>query len=233
MAIDSGTPATSPLDVEQHTGAPAAMRAALTRARLVAERDAVAVAVPADPHMALGKATGELARLRQSRFDLECGRGTWAPTPAGLAARELLQAQAKGREAAEFAARAEVGWRMRRSWRADANAWAAREREAKARFAEVAGPELDRLDTAIAAAESRTFTLHGAVGAWDDWQRQHPEATRRLSRLEAEIARLDRQLAPEVDLEPAVGWDLRLLDLGLRPPAPEPPGHDHGLGLGL
>ncbi|MGH8975563.1 MAG: hypothetical protein ACRD0C_20445, partial [Acidimicrobiia bacterium] len=69
------------------------------------------------------------------------------------------------------------------------------------------------------------------VGSWEHWQRQHPEAGRRLCRLEADIARLDRQLAPEIELEPAVGWDLRLLDLGLRPPAPEPPGH--GLGLGL
>lgn len=150
-----------------------------------------------------------------------------------MAARDLLRAQAKGREAAEFATMADMGWRMRRSWRADANAWAVREREAAARFAEVAGPELDRLDTTIAAAESRTFTLHGAVGAWDDWQRQHPEATRRLDRLEADIARLDRQLAPEVELDQAVGWDLRLIDLGLRPPTPEPPGHDLGLDLGL
>ena len=235
-AIDSGTPAISPLEVEQHTGAPAAMRAALTRARLVAERDAVAAAVPADPRMTLGAADGELARLCQSRFDLECGRGTWAATPAGMAARDLLRAQSKGREAAEFATRAEVGWRMRRSWWADANAWEAREREAAARFAEVATPELDRLDTAIAAAESRTFTLHGVVGQWEQWQRQHPEAGRRLARLDADIARLDRQLAPEVELDQAVGWDLRLIDLGLRPPTPEPPTPEppgHGLGLGL
>lgn len=235
-AIDSGTPATSPLDVEAHTGAPAPMRAALTRARLVAERDAVAAAVPADPRMELGAASGELARLRQSRFDLECGRGPWAATPAGMAARDLLRAQAKGREAREFATSPEVGWRMRRSWRADATAWAAREHEAKARFAEAAGPHLDRLNTAIAAAEVRTAELHGVVGHWEQWQREHPEAGRRLSRLEADIARLDRQLAPEVELEPAVGWDLRLIDLGIRPPTLEPPGHEppgHDLGLGM
>ncbi len=160
---------------------------------------------------------------------LECGRGTWAATPAGMAARDLLRAQSKGREAAEFATMADMGWRMRRSWRADANAWAAREHEAKARFAEVAKPHLDHLDTTIATAEIRTAELHGEVGAFEHWQRQHPEAGRRLSRLEADITRLDRQLAPEVDQ--AVGLDLRLIDLGLRPPTPEPPGH--GLGLGL
>ncbi|MGH9165417.1 MAG: ATP-dependent DNA helicase, partial [Acidimicrobiales bacterium] len=232
-AIDSGTPATRALDVEADTAAPAPMRAALARARLVAEREAVAAAVPADPHMALGRANGELARLRESRFDLECGRGTWAGTAAGEAARELMVSQAQGRQAAELAARADVGWRMRRSWRAEAAAWAAREHEATARFAEVAGPHLEHLKDAIAAAQGRTAKARFDVDAWDRWQSEHPEAGRRLAGLDADIARLDRQLAREVDLKPAVGWDLRRIDLdvGHRPPTPEPP--SRGLGLGL
>jgi len=49
-AIDSGTPATEPLAVEHHDQAPAGMRAALHHARLQAERDAVAAAIPEDPN---------------------------------------------------------------------------------------------------------------------------------------------------------------------------------------
>ena len=62
--------------------------------------------------------------------------------------------------------------------------------------------------------------------------RQHPEAARRLERLDDDIARLDRGHAPHEDLDLAVGWDLREIDLDLgRPPPRESPGH--GLGLGL
>ena len=47
-AIDSGTPATHPLDVERHQAAPATIREALRLARLEAQRQATAAAIPPD-----------------------------------------------------------------------------------------------------------------------------------------------------------------------------------------
>src|SRR5205823_9081676 len=74
-AIDSGTPATEPLAVEHHDGAPAGMRAALHHARLEAELRAVAAAIPKDPRPELAKVEQQLAELRRDRTHLLTGQG--------------------------------------------------------------------------------------------------------------------------------------------------------------
>lgn len=77
-AIDSGTPATEPLAVEHDDRAPAGMRAALHHARLQAERDAIAAAIPQDPSPELAKVEQQLAGLRRDRTHLLTGQGRYA-----------------------------------------------------------------------------------------------------------------------------------------------------------
>jgi ATP-dependent exoDNAse (exonuclease V) alpha subunit len=79
-AIDSGAPATTALDVEQDTQAPEAMRAALLRARLVAERDAVEAAIPLHPGFALARAEQDLDMAHRACLALETGGGEWTRT---------------------------------------------------------------------------------------------------------------------------------------------------------
>src|SRR5439155_16328395 len=120
---DSGTPATEAIAVEHHEAASAGMRAALHHARLRAERDAVAAAIPTDPGSDLAAVDRELAVLRRQRTQLAGGQGRYADTPEGAAARQLLHARRQHREA-EHHAENSTGWRDRRHWRKEATHWA-------------------------------------------------------------------------------------------------------------
>jgi len=224
-AIDSGTPATSPLAVEIDERAPAAMRLALRRARLQAERDAVAAAVLADPAPALARLEFERHRLREQRFDLEYGRGQWTDTPAGEAARALRRAEGKRIEAETFAAMPDVGWRMRRTWRADARAWELRGREALTGYEAIVRPELDRLDAGLARLDERVDGLGSDVERNRLWKDQHPEVAGRLASLDAQLRLLDHEIRQR-GLNQAVGTEMEPLGLGPKLP-------DRGFGLGL
>lgn len=214
-AIDSGTPATTPLAVEAELAAPAAMRTALRRARLLAERDAVAAAVPSDPGFELRRAEHQLRQAREDRFDLEHGRGRWAGTDAGQAARDLVEAQHKRRQATEFAAMPDMGWRMKRTWRAGAKAWAEREQVLQQRWDEIGGPVLAGVDADIAGIEQRVETLRGDDAHRHNWLAEHPEAGRRLDRIDRDletlrtVERLDQHVARAME---------RGLDRGIEPP---------------
>ena len=225
-AIDSGTPATSPRDVELDERAPVAMRTALTRGRLQAERAAVAAAVPADPAPDLGSIQFERQRLRQQRLDLECGQGSWAGTPAGDAARTLRQAEGKSREAASFARMPDMGWLVRRAWRAGAKDWGLRAREARARYDEIVGPELDRLDVGIGRLDNRLDELRGDLERHRDWLAQHPEVAMRLAALDARLRLLDHDRSVQRGIDRAVGIDLDQ-------PGPRPRLPDRGIDLGF
>jgi ATP-dependent exoDNAse (exonuclease V) alpha subunit len=102
-AIDSGTPATHPLDVERHQAAPATIREALRLARLEAQRQATQAAIPPDRAPELRAAEIRLAALQRSRRDLEAGRGRYADTARGEAARDLNTARSRRQEAERHA----------------------------------------------------------------------------------------------------------------------------------
>ena len=230
-AIDSGTPANGALDVEADRHAPAKLRAVLARARLVAERDALSAAVPEDPQPAMRRVHRELHDLREAKRDLEAGRGRWANTPVGEAARDLIEAASKRSQAEHFAADAGMGWRMKRIWRRDAQAWAERQAAARDAWAQVGQPVADRLDADINRCRRQADELAGDADRYHRWHASHPEAGHRLARLDHDIAALDRHLTPQPDrrLRPAVGHD-RAAGIALAPPPPTP---DRGRGLGL
>jgi hypothetical protein len=196
------------------------MRAALAQARLGAERDAIAAAIPPDRSNEVRRTIGQLVELRQDRTDLHTGHGRYAATPLGDAARTLSQATSMRRQAEGFAAMSDMGRRMRRQWRADARSWAERESLARAQFEQLATPETARLDEAIGRLDAHFQHLSAAESERSSWIAGHPEATRRLQRIDLELTRVEHQLRPQpatMAAERAVG-----ADRGVRPLTPRP-----------
>ena len=226
-AIDSGTPANKPLDVERDQAVPSALREALRLARLTAQRQAIEAAVPADRTPELHAAERRLAALHQDRRDLEAGRGRHADTAEGEAVRHLDTARARRREAEQFADTADSR-RMRRHWRHDANAWGDREAKAQSVYDELVVPEADRLNHQIGDMDDHVNELRAHQEDRIAWLNEHPEATRRLEAIRQELnplsempqihQELSRLLAPrhEPELRPGIahGPDLGL-DVGL------------------
>ena len=93
-AIDSGTPATEPLAVEHDDQAPAGMRAALRHARLQAERDAVAAAIPRRPEPRAGQGRPATRRAPPGPHRPPHRPGTVrAQRPKATAARRYIDAR--------------------------------------------------------------------------------------------------------------------------------------------
>ncbi len=195
-AIDSGTPATEPLAVEDHRGTDPALSMALRYARLDAERRPVAAAVPPDPTAELEAVNRRLAALHQDRRDVSTGHGRYAGTPQGDAARHLIEARGRHREAVRYSENA-GGWRNRRSWHREAQVWSAREAEAQLAYDQAIGPETKRLDERIRDTEARRHELQVAGDARTSWLEQHPEAARRLGVLDRELH--PPSLLPEIE----------------------------------
>jgi hypothetical protein len=218
-AIDSGTPATDPLAVEHHDRAPAGMRAALHHARLQAEREAVAAAIPPDRSTELAGVDRRLAGLRQDRAELLNGRGRYAETPEGEAAQQLIHAR-RERADAERHADGATGWRDRRHWNKEAARWSDQETAAQSAYDHTAAPEAHRLDEIMSDLEGDRDQVHAAQRERTEWLAQHPEAARRLHQI-------DRELNPLPDL-PDVIRDLgRTQVAGVRRDAGiQPPTHD-------
>jgi hypothetical protein len=222
-AIDSGSPATHPLDVERTQAAPAAIGETLRLARLAAQRQATEAMTPPDRTEELRAAGTRLANLRRSRRDLETGRGRWADTAQGEAARTLIAAQTRRREAERFAETADSR-RTGRHWKHDAQGWAEREVKAQKTFDDVVAPEVARLDLRLSEASEQLEELRQLQQDRCDWLQVHPEATARLDVLE-------REMNPLTDM-PEIHQELsRLLA-----PRHEPGLHpriDHGPDLGI
>ncbi|MGH8975595.1 MAG: hypothetical protein ACRD0C_20605, partial [Acidimicrobiia bacterium] len=124
-AIDTGTPAAEFPPGRAHPPLPP--ESALRLARLRAEREAVAVAIPPDPRLLLQSVEFRLADLRQALLELESGRGRYADTPEGEAAQALARAQYRRRQAETFAGMPDMDWGSRRYWRRSAKTSAAEE----------------------------------------------------------------------------------------------------------
>ncbi len=190
-AIDAGTPASDPLAVEADAGAPAPIRTGLRRARLIAERAAVAAAIPPDPTGDLACVEHKFADARKARTDLSTGDGQWTGTPACTAARQLRDAQTKRRQAEGFSGAPGMSRQMRRTWGRDARHWAEREATAQLVFDQVAGPHVAELNETLRGLGVSRDTLVSAREARRDWLENHPEAGKRIDRLNAELRKID------------------------------------------
>jgi len=215
-AIDSGTPARTAAEVEASPAAPAPMRAALRHARLLAQRDAIAAAMPPDVRPQLRDATDERDRLRRALHELDEGDawGTWQGTPIGEAAN-AWKAVHYERTAAE--ANAAVAPLHRRPGLArKARRAAEREAPVAEAYAALTAPERRRLGQELEGVEHRVQGLEAEAAERRRWLREHPEAGRRLAALDVELDYAGSELVRTVVA--AAG-----LEQGLE--------HDMGIGL--
>ena len=92
-AIDSGTPATDPADVERDARAEPSIRNALHQARLRAERDAIVASIPPDVTAELRTTREALAGERKALVDLDKGKGHWAETKIADVAKVIADTE--------------------------------------------------------------------------------------------------------------------------------------------
>ena len=187
-AIDAGTPAPG-FEVprsphRQATAIPASVR----HARLVAEREAVAAVVPTDPGFEYPKLQNRVRSMEAALEDLEKADGTsaWRDTPVGDTAIAWQQALREWRWC--WAQTGHVGWRERLGLIRRANRAEEREGALRDAYERLAGPERTRLRSELAEAKELLADLDGRFYGNLHFQIRHPEALRRLERLDHEIA---------------------------------------------
>jgi hypothetical protein len=192
--IDSGTPAADPAAVEADISVASPMRAALRRGRLLAERHAIAGAIPADPTTEIQEIERRRDRLQRQRDDLATGSGAYTGQPVGLAVRELVRAERNLTRIENELRSGNLGRADRRRARSEAVEWQRERAAAARRVRDLAGPELDRLNGIDQQFAGRLDGLWTRRQQRQDWIDRHPEAAQRLNDLTAEIGVLDNQL---------------------------------------
>ena len=231
-AIDRGTPAPG-VDEPARPKAPA-VSASLRHARLVAERAAVAAAIPTDPgDAAFYRARNVADRLERQLRDLDKaeGWGEWKGTPVGEAAIAWRGALREWR--GSLAQAEHAGLRERHRLRRQAAQAAEREGPLRDRFEALAAPERARLKAELPVAQRELEEINASRRAHRHFELAHPEALRRLDLLDGQIA--------------TAAWELEVERQGLDGIRPEPPrqhaqergfglearGLDRGLDLGI
>ena len=193
-AIDRGVPAPDARDNEPaHETAPARLH----HARLVAERAALAAAIPSDPVFARHRADAEVRDLTDRLDALERGEG-WGVlrhSAVGEAAVAWQEALGEWRRCSDRARSAPLRERHQLHRRADRAA----EREGPLRkaFERLAGPERERVRSELPEAEERLAELDGQRRASVRFGIDHPEAGLRLTRLDREIAATEYEMDVE------------------------------------
>jgi len=199
-AIDQGVP--SP-------GAPEATAVDMTEspglrhARLVAERKALAAAIPAYPEQTNGEAQRRVQHLVRQLDALDkCdGSGVWRGTPVGDAA--IARSRALDEWGRCLALAEQAGVRERHQLRRQAAKAAKREGPLRDAFEALATPERDRILAELPDARKQLAELGARRDAHEQFHGAHPEALRRLLRLDSEIH--DAAYELEVEREPLDG----------------------------
>jgi hypothetical protein len=232
-AIDREGLAWQSPEIEAAKAADGTVPAPLRHARLVAEREAIAAAIPTDPGFAYHNAEARVRQLEHRLHDLERaeGWGVLRDTPVGEAAIAWRAALGEWRGCEAQAERA--GPWERHQLRRRADRAAEREGPLREAFERLAAPERARIRAELPEAKKHLAELEGRYYGNLHFQIAHPEAMVRLERLDREI--------------PAAAWEMDLQRQGLdgiaagvpEVPKParglirEPPGIDRGLDLGL
>jgi hypothetical protein len=158
-------------------------------ARLEAERAAVLRACPSDPGPELRRLEHAFHELGHHRNDLLRGKGRWAGTEAGVAAAELYHATIQKQNHEHYSHTAGDSRAHRRSEAKQAQQWAKREAQAQVRWERVGVPVLATVEAELGALKGKVDSLHQTREARQEWLGRHPEAARRLDRLEREVAK--------------------------------------------
>ena len=195
-AIDRGVP-TRDAPAQRATQVEPEEPASLRHARLVAERQILAAAIPSDPGPSLRQAATRLQRLKDEKEALihADGTGVLRGTPVGEAARAWSRVEREQRRCLADAEHAGLreGHQLRR------RAAKARKAEGPLRdaFNALAAPERDRIRSELPKAERELAERKAQRDAAATFHRDHPEALHRLIALDREID----GAAYEMDLE--------------------------------
>lgn len=181
-AIDTGTP--DPGRVQAREAEP--VHPVGHRQALETERAELAALIPRDPSPDIAWNNGHAAVLRENDLvDLRRGRGRFADTPEGKAARALDEAGGR-RSRAEAFARLTKG-RTRHQHKKDAKTWATKEQRAQAEWDRVGVPAERRLLNEIAKLEANVDRLVHERHERDRWLQRHPDIPHRLAEIELEL----------------------------------------------
>jgi conjugative relaxase-like TrwC/TraI family protein len=196
-AIDAGTPAPGTEVAAPPHREDRNIDASLCHARLVAERDAVAAVVPVDPGFEYPKLQNQVRRMEAALEELEKADGTssWQGTPVGAAAIAWQDALREWRWC--WARSEHVGWRERHRLIRRADRAEGREGPLRDAYERLAAPERTRLGAELAEAKELLADLDGRFYGNLHFQIRHPEALRRLERLDSQIAAVSRELDVE------------------------------------
>lgn len=184
--IDTATPTDRPVLARRPS-----VEHVLDRASLEAQRRALTAVIPPDPEQQLREVRHGLHRIAQAEHDLATGTGIWAHTEINSAVNRLLDIRHTKKDAEEHAHEHGRGRRYRRHWQAQAEALMDAEHAAEARYKELAAPIRTNLSTTRRQLDGRTEDLKRLALERDIWLAQHPEAGRRLERLDSDLRSLD------------------------------------------
>jgi hypothetical protein len=212
-------------EIERTPGTPSRLRAVIREARLRSERDAVAQAIPPDVANQLHDACQRHAALEARRHDLETGGPAYWHTPAGHAGAAVDRLASRIESERRRADDPQASRSDRRAARYQTRDLAPQFDDAKEHWMAVAGPEHARLTEQIDHLTETVDDLRERRDHRIDWLDRHPEALRRLERLDRELDAY-RPQPPERALPRAIGHEPPS-----RPIGPEISGPDLGLGL--
>jgi conjugative relaxase-like TrwC/TraI family protein len=202
--------------------------AALRRGRLLAERHAILAVVPADPAAAIRTAERELGGLRRRRADLETGRGHYANHPLNRAVLDHEQAHANVIRLEGDLNNRRPPRRERREKETQLVQWHARLIASARTVQDIRTPEVKRIARAETHITGRLAGLHDQQERRADWMASHPEAARRVDRIDRELQAL------AVVLErPAKETDLVRGPIRSRPSSHEVPVASRSLDIGV
>jgi DNA repair exonuclease SbcCD ATPase subunit len=186
-AIDTGTPTTAVADIENEPEAPTRLQAVIREARLRSERDAVASAIPAEVGGELRDASRQLAALEARRHDLETGGAPYWQTPGGRAGATVHRLTDRLEAERRRADDRELSRSQRRSARYELRDLTPQLDDALEHWKAVCGAEHARLTAQIDRLAETIETLQEWHDHRHDWLDRHPEAVRRLERLDREL----------------------------------------------
>ncbi|MCA1706345.1 MAG: hypothetical protein LC808_25020, partial [Actinobacteria bacterium] len=187
-AIDRAVPSNESRGEQSAKAKGLTVPANLRHARLVAEREALAAVIPPDPGWEYHRVERDVQRLqfRLEALDKGDGWGELRGTPVGDAAIAWRQAEGEQRRCLSQAQHA--GLRERHQSRKEAARAGERVGPLREAFEALAGPERARVRAELPEAKRHLAELEGQYYGHLHFQHIHPEALRRLDRLNREIA---------------------------------------------
>ena len=140
--------------------------------------------------------TAELqrSRLQRDRDDLAAGKGRYRDHPVAQAFRELHQAEVNIARLEHNLAGGRTSRTQRRTWRSELADWRSKHATAARAIEDLSAPESARIAKEERGLDERLSGLSEQRETHRRWADDHPEVSRRLDHLAADIDTLDARL---------------------------------------